>query len=47
MCIIFWIIQGPEVNFSAYTTVTTPQNIVQMIHIKTFVKFLTLKPSCM
>ncbi len=29
--IIFRIIQRPEVNYSAYTTVNTPQNIVQMI----------------
>jgi len=43
VCIIFLIIQWPEVNYSACTTVTTPQNIVQVMHIKTFVKFLSLK----
>jgi len=41
----FLIIQWIEVNYSAYTTVTTPQNIVQMIYFKTVVRFLSLKCS--
>jgi len=43
VCIIFLIL----VNYSAYTTLSLHWNIVQMMHFKTFVKFLLLKRSCM
>ncbi len=33
VCIIFLIIQRTEVNYSAFTTVATPQDIDQMIAI--------------
>ncbi len=42
VCIIFLIIQQIEVNYSAYTTVTTPQDIDQMIYFKAFVLFFYL-----
>ncbi len=44
--IIFLIIQRPGVNYSAYTTVTTPQDIYQMIYFKGFVWFLYLNRYC-
>ncbi len=42
VCIIFLIIQRPVVNYSAYTTVATPQDIDQMIYFKAFVRFFYL-----
>ncbi len=42
VCIIFLIIQRTEVNYSAYTTVATPQDIDQMIYFKAFVRFFYL-----
>ncbi len=44
--IIFLIIQHPEVNYSAYTTVATPQDIDQMIYFKAFVRFFYLNRYC-
>ncbi len=38
VCIIF-LIQRTEVNYSAYTTVATPQDIDQVIYFKAFVQF--------
>ncbi len=43
--IIFRIIQRTEVNYSAYTTVATPQDIDQMIF-KAFVRFFSLNHYC-
>ncbi len=44
--IIFLIIQQTEVNYSAYTTVATPQDIDQMICFKAFVRFFYLNRYC-
>ncbi len=46
VCIIFLIIQWPGVNYSAYTTVATPQDIDQTIYFKVFVWFLYLNRYC-
>ncbi len=46
VCIIFLIIQQTEVNYSAYTTVATPQDIDQMIYFKAFVWFFYLNRYC-
>ncbi len=45
-CIIFLIIQRTEVNYCAYTTVATPQDIDQMIYFKAFVWFFYLNHYC-
>jgi len=42
----FLRIQRPEVNYSAYTTITTPQDTVPKLYFNTFVRFLSLKHSC-
>ncbi len=39
----FLIIQQTEVNYSAYTTVTTPQDSDQMIYFKAYVQTFCLK----
>ncbi len=44
--IIFLIIQRTEVNYYAYTTVATPQDIDQMIYFKAFVRFFYLNRYC-
>ncbi len=44
--IIFLIIQRTEVNYSAYTTVTTPQDVDQMIYFKAFFRFFYLNRYC-
>ncbi len=36
---MFLIIQWTGVNYSAYTSVATPQDIDQMIYFKAFVQF--------
>ncbi len=46
LCIIFLIIQRTEVNYSAYTTVATPQDIDQMMYFKAFVRFFYLNRYC-
>ncbi len=46
VCIIFQIIQKTEVNYSAYTTVATPQDTDQMIYFKAFVRFFYLNSYC-
>ncbi len=46
VCIIFRIIQQLGVNYSAYTTIATPQDIDQMIYFKAFVRFLYLNHYC-
>ncbi len=46
VCIIFLIIQRPVVNYSAYTTVATPQDIDQIIYFKAFVRFFYLNHYC-
>ncbi len=46
VCIIVLIIQRAEVNYSAYTMVTTLQDIDQMIHFKAFVWFFYLNRYC-
>ncbi len=46
VCIIFLIIQRTEVNYSAYTTVATPQDIDQIIYFKAFVRFFYLNRYC-
>ncbi len=46
VCIIFLIIQQTEVNYSAYTTVATPQDIDQMIYFKAFFRFFYLNRYC-
>ncbi len=43
VCIIFLIIQQPVVNYSAYTTVATTQDIDQIMYFTVFVRFLYLK----
>ncbi len=42
----FLIIQRTEVNYSAYTTVATPQDTDQMIYFKAFVWFFYLNRYC-
>ncbi len=42
VCNIFLIIQRLGVNYSAYTTVATPQDIDQMIYFKASVRFFYL-----
>ncbi len=42
----FLIIQRTEVNYSAYTTVATPQDTDQMIYFKAFVRFFSLNRYC-
>lgn len=42
----FLIIEWPGVNYSAYTTVTTPQGIDQMLYFKTFCPVSVIKRSC-
>ncbi len=46
VCIIFLIIQRTEVNYSAYTTVATAQDVDQIIYFKTFVWFFYLNRYC-
>ncbi len=46
VCIIVLIIQRPVVNYSAYTTVATPQDIDQIIYFKAFVRFFYLNRYC-
>ncbi len=46
VCMFFLIIQRTEVNYSAYTTVATPQDIDQMIYFKAFVHFFYLNSYC-
>ncbi len=46
VCIIFIIIQRTKVNYSAYTTVVTPQDINQIICFKAFVWFFYLNRYC-
>ncbi len=46
VCIIFLIIQRLVVDYSAYTSVATPQDIDQMIYFKTFVWFLYFNRYC-
>ncbi len=46
VCIIFLMIQWTEVNYSAYTTVATPQDIDQMIYFKASVRFFYLNRYC-
>ncbi len=38
----YLIIQQTEVNYSAYTRVTTPEDIDQIIYFKAFVRFFYL-----
>ncbi len=42
----FLRIQRPVVNYSAHTTVTTPQDIDQMMYFKAFVWFSNLNCYC-
>ncbi len=46
VCIIFIIIQWLGVNYSAYTTVATPQDIDQMIYFKALVRFFYYNRCC-
>ncbi len=46
VCIIFLIIQRLGVNYSAYTTVATLQDIDQIIYFKAFVRFFYLNRNC-
>ncbi len=42
----FLRIQRPEVNYSTYTTVTTPQDFDLMIYFKAFEQFFYLNRYC-
>ncbi len=44
--VIFLIIQRFGVNYSAYTTLATPQHIDQIIYFKGFVRFFYLNLYC-
>ncbi len=44
---IFWIIQRLGVNYSAYTSVATHQDIDQMIYLNAFVWFFYLNHLCL
>ncbi len=46
VCIIFLIIQRLGVNYFAYTTVATLQDIDQMIYFKAFVRFFYFNRYC-
>ncbi len=46
VCIIFLIIQRLGVNYSAYTTVATLQDIDQIIYFKAFIRFFYLNRNC-
>ncbi len=42
----FFIVQQLRVNYYAYTTVATPQDIDQMIYFKAFVRFFYFNRYC-
>ncbi len=46
VCIIFLIIQRLRVNYSAYTSVATPEDIDKIIYFKAFVWFVYLNCFC-
>ncbi len=46
VCITFLIIQRLGVNYSAYTSVATPQDIGQMIYFEAFVRFFYFNRYC-